>query len=46
MSILKLRDNDGKIIDIPAIRGEKGKDGVDGISVTHTWGGVRKRLSI
>ena len=42
MSILKLKNSNGQIIDIPVIKGENGKDGkdgADGISVTHTWGG-------
>lgn len=29
-SILRVKDKDGNVIDIPAIKGEKGKDGVNG----------------
>lgn len=34
MSVLKVRDNDGNIIDIPALKGE------DGTSVEHAWSGT------
>lgn len=31
MAILKVKDANGNVIDIPAIRGEKGKDGKNGV---------------
>ncbi len=30
MAILKIKDENGKFIDIPSIKGEKGEDGIDG----------------
>ena len=45
-SILRVRDEEGNVIDIPAIRGSigprglAGASGKDGVSATHSWNGT------
>lgn len=49
MAILRIKDENGNITDVPAIKGDKGakgdkgdpgSNGIDGVSATHSWNGT------